>query len=221
MVTQAKKFGMKSKNETVFKIEKENNIFNITTDNGEHRSLAVIIASGAKYRELGIPGETEFASRGVSYCATCDGPFFKNKDIVVVGGGDTALTEALFLTKFAKTVTIIHRKERFRAVQALNSVKSVILKNIKSGETKEFSTGGVFVFIGLDPNTDFLDKSILDKENYIVTDNCLLTNIEGLYAAGDVRSGAFRQIVCAVASGATCVEYAGKYIDKLKGNEYK
>ena len=245
MVKQAEKFGMKSKIEPVTNIEKKDNIFLVKTTNNLFKALTVIIASGAKYRKLNIPGESKFSSRGVSYCATCDGPFFKGKDIIVVGGGDTALTEAMFLSKFAKTVKIIHRRDRFRAVKSLvdqaknnekinfifnsiateikgdNLVKSIVLKNNKTNEINEINIDGVFIFIGLVSNTDFVDKSILDEDNHIITDICMLTKIEGLFAAGDVRSQAFRQIVCAVASGATASEYAGKYIDKLKGNEYK
>lgn len=244
MVKQAEKFGMKSKMEAVSKIEKKEDFFIITTTENSYKSLTVIITSGAKYRKLNIPGEGKFSSKGVSYCATCDGPFFKEKDILVVGGGDTALTEAMYLTKFAKSVKIIHRRDRFRAIKSLvnqagknqkisfifnsvlteikgdNFVKSVIIKDTKTEESKEVMTEGVFVFIGLDPNTDFVDKSILDEENHIITDICMATKIKGLFAAGDVRSQAFRQIVCAVASGATASEYAGKYIDQLKGTEY-
>lgn len=245
MVKQAEKFGMKSKLEPVIGIEKKENIFYVKTSNGLYKSLTIIIASGAKHRRLNVPGEGKFASRGVSYCATCDGPFFKEKEIIVVGGGDTALTEAMFLSKFAKSVKIVHRRDRFRAVKSLvdqaanngkisfifdsivteikgdNLVSSIVLKNIKTNEENEMNIDGVFIFVGLDPNTDFVDKSILDEGNHINTDICMLTKIEGLFAAGDVRSQAFRQIVCAVASGATASEYAGKYIDKLKGNEYK
>lgn len=244
MVKQAEKFGMKSKMEAVTKIEKKDDFFIITTPENSYKSLAIIIASGAKYRRLNIPGEGKFASKGVSYCATCDGPFFKEKDIYVIGGGDTALTEAMYLTKFAKSVKIVHRRDRFRAIKSLvdqasknqkinfifnsvlteikgdNFVKSVIIKDTKTEEQKEEKADGVFVFIGLDPNTDFVDKSILDEENHIITDICMLTKIKGLFAAGDVRSQAFRQIVCAVASGATASEYAGKFIDQLKGTEY-
>ena len=245
MVKQAEKFGMKSKFTTVKKVEKIDNEFIVTTEEETYKSLTVIIASGANHRELGIPGEKKFASRGVSYCATCDGPFFRDKDIFVIGGGDTALTEAIFLAKFGKSVTVIHRKDRFRAVKALvdqaenhekinfllntivteikgdQTVKSIVTKNIITNKIEELNADGIFIFIGLDPNTQFLDKSIIDEGSYILTDFCMKTSVKGLYAAGDVRSGVFRQIVCAVASGATSAEYAGKYIDKLKGNAYK
>jgi thioredoxin reductase (NADPH) len=245
MVKQAEKFGMKHKFESVLKVVKNDNIFTVSTEKYNYQALTIIIATGAKHRILDIPGEREFSSRGVSYCATCDVPFFKDKDVIVVGGGDSALTEAAFLSKFAKTVKIIHRKERFRAVNSLvedaskiekisflfnstvteikgdNVVKKIVIKDIKTNEEREEVIDGVFIFIGLDPNTEFVDKSILDHENHIITDHCMETKIVGMYAVGDVRSGAFRQIVCAVASGATAAEYAGKYIDKLKGNEYK
>ncbi len=244
MVKQAEKFNMQSKFEAVKNIEKKENYFIVTTDNNSYKSLSVIIASGAKSRKLSIPGEGKFTSRGVSYCATCDGAFFKEKDIIVIGGGDTALTEAMYLSKFGKTVKIVHRRDRFRAVKSLvdlaeknekinfifdsipteikgdNFVKSIVLKNNKTGEQSEINVDGVFIFVGLDPNTDFVDKSILDESNYIITDICMATKIEGLFAAGDVRSQAFRQIVCAVANGAAASEYAGKYIDQIKGNEY-
>jgi len=244
MVKQAEKFNMQSKFEAVKNIEKKENYFIVTTDNNSYKSLSVIIASGAKSRKLSIPGEGKFTSRGVSYCATCDGAFFKEKDIIVIGGGDTALTEAMYLSKFGKTVKIVHRRDRFRAVKSLvdqaeknekinfifdsipteikgdNFVKSIVLKNNKTGEQSEINVDGVFIFVGLNPNTDFVDKSILDESNYIITDICMATKIEGLFAAGDVRSQAFRQIVCAVANGAAASEYAGKYIDQIKGNEY-
>jgi thioredoxin reductase (NADPH) len=246
MLKQAQKFDLEVHSAGITGIERKKDTFYLTTeDNRQIAGKSVIIASGAKHRTLGIPGEGKFASKGVSYCGTCDGPFFRDKDVVVIGGGDTALTEALFIAKFAKSVKIVHRRNRFRAVKALveectqnekiefvfNStvseisgderVNAVILKDVESGEEKTISTDGVFIFIGLLPNTDFVDKQLLDEENYIVTTQKMETQIPGMYAAGDVRSGAFRQIICAAADGAKSAQYAGEYIDELKGEAYK
>lgn len=245
MTEQAKKFGMQSVTENVVKIDKTDGVFQVKTDENTYKALSVIIATGAKHRSLGIPGEFDFASKGVSYCGTCDGPFFRDKEVYVIGGGDTALTEALFLAKFASKVKIVHRRDRFRAVKSLvdtaaaknniefvfnsipteikgdEKVRSVILKNTKTGAEEEKPIDGVFIFIGLIPNTGFVDKSMLDEENYVKTDAHGTTSIEGLFAAGDVISDTFRQIVCACSDGAKAAEHAGKFIDKLKGNEYK
>jgi len=243
MVKQVKKFGIEHIFADVNKVSKIDNEFCVCADDKIYKAMSVIIASGAKRRLLGIPGEKDFSSRGVSYCGTCDGPLFRNKDIVVVGGGDTAITEALFLSKFAKSMKVVHRKDRFRAVKSLvdqlsskqnveyifNSnvveikgddvVKSVIIEN-NNKERTEIQTEGVFVFVGLIPNSEFLDKELLDQDNYVTADITMQTNIKGIYAAGDIRTGAFRQIVCAASSGATAAEYAGKYVDDLKGVAY-
>jgi len=245
MVDHAKRYGMQNESAEVKKITKSGNKFIITASDKEYEAMAVIIASGAKHRNLDVPGEKEFSSKGVSYCATCDGPFFRNKDIFVIGGGDTAVMEAAFLAKFAQNVRIVHRKDRFRAVKALTDqtdrlenvsylfnsviteikgkekVESVMLKNVETNEIKEEKIDGIFILIGILPNTEFVDKTLLDANNYIITDQHMKTKIKGLFAAGDVRSDTFRQVICAAADGARAAESAGKYIDELKGILYK
>jgi thioredoxin reductase (NADPH) len=241
---QAIKFGLNITYDSVKGIEKKDSDFFISTSEKQYTAKSVIIASGAKHKELGVKGEKEFAARGVSYCGTCDGPFFKDKNVVVIGGGDTALTEAIYVSKFVKNLTIIHRKDRFRAVCNLvnkienipaigksfnsviteikgdNKVRSVIIKDIVTQETREIETDGVFIFIGIIPNSDFINLPILDNEKFVITNNKMETSIEGLFACGDIRSNAFRQIVCAASDGATAANYAGEYINFIKGCKY-
>jgi thioredoxin reductase (NADPH) len=244
MSKQMDKFGVKKTFENVIKIEKNEKTFMVKTDLKEYKALSVIIASGADHKKLNIPGEKEFISKGVSYCGTCDAPFFKNKNVIVVGGGDTALSEALFLSKFANQVTIIHRRDRFRAVKDLvnkaentknidflfntmvikingeNMVTSVTLKDIKSDKIYEKNINGVFIFIGNVPNNNFIDKNLLDDNGYIIADQFMSTKQNGIFVAGDIISNTFRQIICAASDGAKASEYAGKYVDALKGNSY-
>lgn len=246
MFKQAKKFDAEFKTETVTKITRRvNNKFSINTENNEYKALSVVIASGAKSRLLGVKGEKELTSKGVSYCGTCDGPFYRGKKVIVAGGGDTAITEALFIAKFASKVSIIHRRDRFRAVKSLvdkaeskdniefifnkviksingeNKVVSVTIEDVENNESSDIETDGVFIFIGLLPNSDYLDKKILDKGNYVITNEKMETSIEGLYAAGDIRSDTFRQVICAASDGAKAAHYAGEYIDEMKGEAYK
>lgn len=244
MHRQVKKFGTEIINDEVIKISKENDIFTIESSNKNiYQSLSVILAMGAKHKLLNVKGEKEFSSKGVSYCATCDGPFFRGKIVAVIGGGDTALTESIFLSKFCKKVFIVHRRDKFRAVQSLvnsakrisniqfvfNSiveeikgeefVKSILLKD-KDNNLKELSVDGVFILVGLEPNTDFIDLPILDENRYITTNEKMMTSIKGLFASGDVRVNAFRQIITACGDGALAYHYASEYIDELKGNKY-
>ncbi|HOV13868.1 MAG TPA: thioredoxin-disulfide reductase [Spirochaetota bacterium] len=245
MVKQCKKFNVAIEFDDVKSIKLADGIFSVQCENNRYDSPAVVIASGAKHRQLGVKGEKEFSGRGVSYCGTCDGPFFRDKDVIVIGGGDSALTEALFISKFAKSIKVIHRKNRFRAVDSLvelakkdtkisfvfdtvveeikgdNFVNSVIIKNLLTNEIKEVVAEGVFIFVGLDPNSEFLPDEILDDKKYIITNSKMETSIKGLYAAGDIRSGAFRQVVCATSDGATAAFYAGEFIDEIKGRTYK
>jgi thioredoxin reductase (NADPH) len=245
MTNQALKFGLNIINDEIIKLEKKDNIFLVYSDKNEYRSLSVSISSGSTYKLLGIRGEREFSAKGVSYCGTCDGPFFKDKIVAVIGGGDTALTESIFISKFAKKIILIHRKDKFRAVNDLvkrvnlnpkiekifNSsaleikgdkfVESLVIKNNISGEINEIRLNGVFVFIGTIPNSKFIDLPILDGFNFVKTNFKMETSINGLYACGDIRSDAFRQIVCAVSDGATAANYAGEYINHVKGKEYK
>lgn len=241
---QADKFGAEFIYCEVSKIEKTGDVIAITCEGKKYETKSAIIATGASHRRLGAKGEKEFSSKGVSYCGTCDGPFFRGKNVLVVGGGDTALTEAIFLARLAKSVTVVHRRDRFRAVESLikqaesisnisfiyNStleeikgdavVKSAILKNTATGNTNEIIVDGVFVFVGLDPNSNFIDKSVKDEKGYVITDKDMKTEIKGLYAAGDVRSDAYRQIVCACGDGAKAAKFALEYVDELSGNVY-
>lgn len=215
-------------------------------DGGELRANSLIIATGAKWNHLNIPGEKELTGRGVSWCATCDGPLFKEKDVVVVGGGDTALEDALFLTKFARKVTIVHRRDTFRAAKILHekvaankkievvfrsvvteivgrkSVEAARIKEVDTDKTRELKADGVFVLVGMNPNSEIV-KGIVktDEKGYIITDDEMRTSIDGIFACGDVRKKLFRQIVTAAGDGATAAFSAEHYVDRIKGVEYK
>ncbi|MFH1478274.1 MAG: thioredoxin-disulfide reductase [Candidatus Omnitrophota bacterium] len=227
-------------------IQDNKRYFNVITDDKSFTALSIIIASGAKLKELGVEGEKKFQGRGVSYCATCDGAFFKDKDIVVIGGGDTAVEEALFLTRFGKKVTLIHRKDRLRATKVLqerafenkkldiiwdstlvkilgkDKIESCLLKNIKTNEEKSIECSGVFIFVGYIPNASF-SKDILklDKDGYIITDKEMGTSKKGIFACGDCTSKRLRQVVTACGDGATASFSAQAYVEDLKGIAYK
>ena len=214
--------------------------FTVKTSDKTYTALAVILATGAEHRSPGIHGEHELRGRGVSYCATCDGPFFRNKHIIVVGGGDAACDEALFLANLTDTVTMVHRRDSFRAQKALvtrtlnnphikaifdttikeikgdTAVTSVVLQNVKTQEEQELACDAVFFFVGMKPNTELVPEAEKDATGYIVTDEDMRTSIEGLYAAGDVRAKSFRQVVTAVADGAVAAHTAAAYIDNLR-----
>lgn len=216
-----------------------------TTDGNEIKGKTLILSLGAKPRQLGIPGEKEFLGRGVSYCAVCDGAFFKGKKLAVIGGGDTAVEDSVFLTKYAEGVTIIHRRDAFRAQKIIQeralanpvikvrwnsvvreiggdeSVNHITLEDTATGKTDKIEVDGVFVLVGLDPNTAML-KGIVDLDNgsYIITDENMQTNIAGVFAAGDVRRKLLRQIVTACADGAIAATAAEKYIENAMGKLY-
>ena len=211
----------------------------ILLDNKEYLAKTIIISSGASFKKLGIKGEQEFIGKGVSYCATCDGPFFRNKEIVVIGGGDSALQEALYLTKFAVKVNLIHRRNEFRAAKILQEkvfkeqkinvifdsvveeisgkdvLEQVTLKNIKTNTISQLSVNGVFIFVGWTPNTNFLNNQLkLNKQGYIITDDKMNTSIEGVFACGDVREKILRQVVTAAGDGAIAANSAQHYLEK-------
>jgi thioredoxin reductase (NADPH) len=238
MEEQAKKFGMGTVTEEVVKVSLERDTKVVQTNESTYRCEALILCTGTEYRKLGVPGEKEFAGKGVSYCATCDGAFFKDSEIVVIGGGDSALTEALFLAKFAKELTIIHRRDALRGtkiyqervfanpkikmrwnsvVQEIKGdsiVRSIVVKNVKTGEVNELNTEGVFLFVGLSPRTEFLKGLItLDEGGYIITGENCETSIKGIFAAGDCRKRLLRQIATAVGDGATAAFAAEKYLE--------
>ncbi|MFH1380806.1 MAG: FAD-dependent oxidoreductase, partial [Candidatus Omnitrophota bacterium] len=245
---QAKKFGTEIKAEEIEKINtKAKNIYEVAAASGEKiEAHSVIIASGASPKKIGVPGEDRLRGKGVSYCAVCDGAFFKEKNIAVVGGGDTAVEEAIFLTKFAKKVTLIHRRDRLRAFKILedrakanekisflwNSVvqeiegkektESLKIKNIKTDKEASLPFDGVFIFAGYTPNSSFLKSFIkLDKDGYVNTDDDMKTEKIGVFVCGDVRKKLLRQIVTACGDGATAAFSAKKYVDELKGVAYK
>lgn len=246
MKSQAEAFGAAVRPTNVESISKEGDEFVIATGDGPIRSKAVIAATGAKHRHLGVKGEEEFGGRGVSYCATCDGPFFKGKRMLVVGGGDAACDEAMFLSKLSDQVLMVHRKDRFRAQKALadrvlgnpriqvrfetvveeirggKSVESVVLRNVATGQTSEEPVSAVFIFVGSIPQTSCLPPGLAkDESGSLLTNDRLETNVPGLYAAGDVRATPFRQVITAVADGAVAAHCAAQYIDELEGKAYR
>ncbi len=215
----------------------------VSTDSGDLESRAVIIAAGANPKHLGVPGEKEFVSKGVSYCAICDGPFFRNKTVVVVGGGNSAITDALFLSKIARKVYVIHRKNRLKATKILQDrafatlniefmlnacvteivgskgeirrVEKLVLKDLKTEEVRELAIDGIFIYIGIHPNTEIVNVE-KDGEGFIKTNRSLETSEKGIFAAGDCRDTSIWQVVSAVRDGALAATAAYEYIESLK-----
>ena len=219
--------------------------FTVVTTDGTYTVPVVIMSTGAKRRELGVPGEKEYQGKGVSYCATCDGPFFKGKRILVVGGGDSACGESLFLSKLSSDIVIVHRKDRFRAQRSIagmvehdehidtrflhtvNEIKgdgkrvtSVSLHDIEHDRDYEEPFDAVFVFIGADPKTKLVSYAETDEAGYLVTNELMGTSVPGLYAVGDVRNTPFRQIITAASDGAIAAHASAEYIDQLKVQAY-
>ncbi len=245
MEKQAKKFGAEVTLTTVTKIEKNNDLFYLETGKGQIKALTVILATGAKHRLLHVPGEKELTGKGVSYCATCDGPFFKGKPMVVVGGGDAACDESMFLSKLTDRITLVHRRDRFRAQKALGErvlankniqvkfntiveeitgngkVEKIRLSRTDKDRTWEEDTAAVFIFIGSIPQTQLVDSMIeKDHAGFIIVNDRMETKVPGLYAVGDVRSTPFRQLVVAASDGAIAAHCASQHIDELKGHGY-
>jgi thioredoxin reductase (NADPH) len=242
MRQQAEKFGTESKCAEITNVDfsgREKVVY--TAENEEIRSKTVILCLGAKPRRLNVPGETEFSGKGVSYCAVCDGALFKDKTIAVVGGGDTAVEDAVFLTRYAPVVHLIHRRDKFRAqriiqeralanpsikvhwntvvkeISGKESVDYLVLENVLTGERSCLATDGVFILIGNEPNTRMLEGQIeLDDLGYVLTDENMQTNVPGVFAAGDVRRKSLRQIITACADGAIAAVAAEKYIEALE-----
>ena len=232
---QAASFGVRIEFMEAKSITKEGSTFIVTTDSDAIRAKAVIFASGARHRHLGCPGEEEYQGKGVSYCATCDGPFFKGKSIAVVGGGDTALTDALYLSRLASEVHIIHRRSEFRGQKALQdrvmAKDSIILhmeknvvsingdgRNVKSvtlSDGSELECDAVFIFVGIVPNSELLDGMARLEGGFVWTDDHMMTSVPGLFAAGDVRTTPFRQVVTAASDGATAAHAADSYIQNM------
>jgi len=250
MLKQAEHFGLVISTREASRIlvkKKEEDAFIIETAEGEKISaLSVIISTGASWNALNVPGEEELKGRGVSYCATCDGPLFKGKEVVVVGGGDTALGDAIYLTRFASKVTVIHRREALRATKILQEraladkkiefclksvvtriagdkkVEGILVKDVATSKEKTIKCDGVFVLIGLSPNSGaFKDMLKCDERGYILSDEDMKTSVDGIFACGDVRRKPLRQVVTAAGEGATAAVSAQHYVEHLKGTEYK
>lgn len=241
MEKQAVKFGLEIVQGSVINISLDNNIKKIVLeDEKQYEAKAVIVATGSNPRPLKIEGEDEFRGRGVSYCATCDGAFFKDSKLAVIGGGDSAVEEGLFLTRFAETVYIVHRRDELRAAKIVQErafenpkiklvwnsvpekiegdgtgVNAVHIKNVKTGEKSVLDVQGVFIYIGYNPNTDFLKEIIkLDESNYVLANDDMFTSAQGIFVAGDVRKKLLKQIATAVGDGATAAISAEKYIEE-------
>lgn len=239
MQASAERFGAVTEYTEVLSLDLENKIKKVITDSGEFEAKTVIIATGANPRELGLPREQELLGKGIHYCAHCDGRFYKDKTVAVVGGGNSAAADALYLSRLAKKVYLIHRRDSLRATKiyheplkntknieflwdnaitefiAEQRVSGAKLKNLKTGELTEILCDGIFVSIGRKPATDFVKTLLnLDENGYIIADETTKTNIEGVFAAGDVRTKALRQIVTAVSDGATAVHFAEEYLNE-------
>ncbi len=240
MKTQAEKFDLPIQLEEVMELEFSPEKKIVVTNKGQLEAKALIIATGATPKKLGIEGEDLLTGKGVSYCATCDGPFYKDQEVVVIGGGDTALEEAIFLTRFASTIHLAHRRDELRAVKLLqdramaqdkikfiwdtiplrilgeNGVEGIELKNVKTGEISRKEAQGVFIFIGTKPNVDLINGMVKqDESGFVVSNDKMETSVPGVFAAGDIRSKPWRQISTAVGEGATAAFYAEKYLEDL------
>lgn len=243
MMQQAEGFGAKKVSDTVLEVNFDSKIKVVKGEKEEYKAKTVIVATGAVPRPMGCPGEKELTGRGVSYCATCDGAFFEDLEVYVVGGGDSAVEEAMFLTKFARKVTIVHRRDELRAAKSIQEkafknekldfiwnsaitevkgegiLESFTLKNLKTGEETEVhadeddGTFGIFVFVGYLPATSLFQDKLEMERNYLVTDADMHTNIDGVFAAGDVRVKSLRQVVTATSDGAIAAVQAEKYIE--------
>lgn len=242
---QAERFGARLEYDTITSVDLSVRPFKVTAYGGEHETHALIIATGSSPRKLGVPGEEEFAGRGVSYCATCDGFFYRDKEIVMVGGGDAAIEESMFLTRFASTVYQVHRRNQLRAERYMQErafrnekidfiwdsvvdeivgdqvVTGVRLRNVKTGEERLHPVQGVFIAIGHTPNTEFLGGQVtLNEQGYILTDERGRTNVPGVYAAGDVQDWRYRQIATSVGDGCRAAMEVEKYIAELEDRVY-
>lgn len=243
MNEQVERFGAERAFDTIVDVELEGDIKRLKGLKGDYYAKSVIVATGVNPKPIGCPGERELIGKGVSYCATCDGAFFEDLDIYVVGGGDSAVEEALYLTRFGRKVTIIHRRDALRAAKAIQEkafanekidflwdsvvtevkgdgiLTSMVVKNVKTGVETEIvadeddGTFGLFVFIGFEPHAELFEGKLDMKNGYIVTDEDMKTNIPGVFAAGDIRVKSLRQVVTAAADGAIAATQAEKYLE--------
>ncbi|NOZ49994.1 MAG: thioredoxin-disulfide reductase [Chloroflexi bacterium] len=246
--TQAERFGTRIEYDYVTEVDLQQHPFVVRTQNGqEYRTKSVIVSTGATPRKLQIPGELELTGRGVSYCATCDGFFFRNKEVVVVGGGDSALEEGLFLTRFASKVTIVHRRDELRASKIMRkralenekiefiwdtvlasinagengAVASVTLKNVKTEELRDLPAEGVFIFIGHKPNGELFSGQLAMQDGYIVTNRTMHTNIPGVFAAGEIQDNHFRQVATSVGQGTMAAMETERFLAELEDKRYE
>ena len=245
MYESSTQFGAEYTYGTVASIVDHGDVKTVTTDMEEYETKAIIIATGSQYRKLGAPGEAELSGRGVSYCAVCDGAFFKNKHVVVVGGGDSAIEEGIYLTKLADKVTVVHRRDKLRAQKVIQDrafandkmefiwnsevteikdddqkVGGVHIKNNQTGAESDIDANGVFIYVGVLPMTDsFQNLGILDDQGWVITNDQMETNVPGILAIGDVRDKKLRQITTAVGDGGIAGQGVFNYIEELKDNK--
>ena len=245
MTKQVEKFGADRVTDTIVDVELEGKVKHLKGNHGDYFAKAVVIATGASPRPIGCPGEKEFTGKGVSYCATCDANFFEDFEVYVVGGGDSAVEEAMYLTKFARKVTLVHRRDELRAAKSIQEkafanpkmafmwnttieeikgdgvVTSMIVKDTKTGETREIEadeedgTFGIFVFVGFDPKSQLFEGKLEMENRYIVTDKYMHTSVPGVFAAGDVIVKHLRQVVTACGDGAVAATEAQHYVENL------
>ncbi|QER67978.1 thioredoxin-disulfide reductase [Paucilactobacillus nenjiangensis] len=245
MYESSTQFGAEYAYGTVASIVDHGDVKTVTTDMEEYETKAIIIATGSQYRKLGAPGEAELSGRGVSYCAVCDGAFFKNKHVVVVGGGDSAIEEGIYLTQLADKVTVVHRRDKLRAQKVIQDrafandkmefiwnsevteikdddqkVGGVHIKNNQTGAESDIDANGVFIYVGVLPMTDsFQNLGILDDQGWVITNDQMETNVPGIFAIGDVRDKKLRQITTAVGDGGIAGQGVFNYIEELKDNK--
>lgn len=243
MYEPLEKFGVEHVFGQVVRVESAGLVKKVITEDDTFEAKTIILAMGAQHRLLGVPGEAEYNSRGVSYCAVCDGAFFRDQDLLVVGGGDSAVEEALFLTRFAKTVTIVHRRDELRAQKIIQErafanekinfiwdsvveeikgderkVQSVVIRNVKTNEVTEQSFGGVFIYVGLDPMSESVaDLGVTDEQGWVVTNELMETSQAGIFAVGDLRQKHLRQVTTAVGDGAIAGQGVYQYLTELEG----
>lgn len=235
---QVKKLGLEISWGNAVSLENHQTYFEVLVDGKSFGTKTVIIATGTEAAKLGIKGEDTFRGKGVSYCATCDGPFYKGKNVMVVGGGNAAIEEALFLTRFAQKVSIIHRRDELRADKILaeeakhnskiyfywhsaveeifgkEKVEGVVLNDLRNNKKLKIPTDGIFIYVGNKPNSEIVKDLVkLDKNGYILSDDEMRTSVPGLFAAGDIRVKSLRQVVTAVADGAIAADFARKYLE--------
>ncbi|UGV41044.1 thioredoxin-disulfide reductase [Methanococcoides orientis] len=235
----AKAAGVAVESREILGIRSEGDRKIISTDSGDLETLSVIIATGANPRHLGVPGEKEFRGKGVSYCATCDGPFFKGRNVIVVGGGESALTDVLILSNIAASVCVVHRRDTLRASQILQDrafakpnvefswntvleeiigdsvVREVVLRNTVTDEVWRTPIDGIFIYVGIEPNTEFVDVE-KDASGFIITDERMATSVDGIFAVGDCRAGILRQVITAVSDGSIAAFGAYEYVSNMK-----